>query len=224
MYFKVDRVWLFLFKSYSVTHKKTTMSIKFATVIVSLTIATSSLAQISYGPKAGLNLAKLSFTNDDFKTSFKPGFLVGGFVNYLLADKMSLQGELFFSLEGTKEERISSGSKGDIAKSYLQIPILFQYQLHESFYVEAGPQIGLLLSSKEKYGSSSRISIKDHYKSTDLRFPLGIGYHFSDKLTGLSLGLRYSFSLSKINTEDVGGGNLKNQVIGLGIQYRLPSK
>ncbi len=184
-------------------------------------ISTHSNAQISYGGKAGINVATLSFSNDDFKTSFKPGFYIGGFANYELSEKMAFQGELFFSTEGCKEERISSGTKGQINKAYLQIPVLFQYKLTESVFAEAGPQIGILLSSKEDWGSSTNTNIKENYKTTDLRFPLGIGYSFKEKAQGLSVNLRYSFSLSRINKVSVGGQSLKNQVISIGAQYQL---
>lgn len=179
-------------------------------------------AQLSYGPKAGLNMSKLLFTNKDFSTSFKPGFLIGGFANYRINEKMALQGEVFYSMEGTKEKRTSSGTTGYISKSYLQVPLLFQYNVFNRFYAEAGAQLGILLSSKESWGNSKN-NIKKYYKTTDLRIPIGIGYSFDNKLNGLSADIRYSFSLTKINTIEVGGGSLKNQVISLGVQYKLPS-
>ena len=186
-------------------------------------LLTTSLvrAQLSFGPKAGLSLAKLSFTANDFKTSFKPGFYIGGFAQYVLAEKMSLQGELLYSSEGTKERRTNTDVSGYITKSYLQVPVLFQYQFYDNLYAEAGPQLGILLSSKEKWGSQDKNDIKKYYRSTDFRFPVGIGYNFKDNLEKLGVNIRYSFSLSHINTKKVGGGNLKNQVISVGAKYRL---
>jgi len=197
------------------------MHTKLLAATIWLLITSFSRAQFSFGPKAGFNLSKLSFSNGDFKTSFKPGFYFGGFAHYPLAEKMSLQGELLYSSEGTKEKRTNANISGYITKSYLHVPVLFQYRFYDNLYAEAGVQLGLLLSSKEKWGSGNKNDIKKYYKSSDFRLPVGVGYNFKDNLEKLGVNIRYSFSLSHINTVTVGGGNLKNQVISIGAQYRL---
>lgn len=180
-------------------------------------------AQLSYGPRAGINIAKLKFSSDAFKTKPIIGFNVGAFAKYSLSSGFAIQAEVFYSGEGTKEERTSTGTKGTIRKGYLQIPVLAQYNIANGFFVEAGPQLGLLLSSKEKYGSQNQ-DIKKNYNKTDVRVPVGVGYVFPESFCqGLRADLRYSFSLSKINKVAVGGGELKNQVLGLGIFYTLPA-
>lgn len=177
-------------------------------------------AQLSYGARAGLNVSKISFTDDDFKTKFQPGFSIGLYGKYALNKAMAVQVETFFSREGTKEQRKSSGTKGNINKSYVQIPVLFQYKFVKGLYAEAGPQFGILVASKEKYGTASN-NIKPYYKPVDIRVPVGVGYDLNEVVKGLSVDLRYSFSLSKINKVSVGGGNLKNQVIGLSVFYNI---
>ncbi len=191
------------------------------TLVTLLAAYNISQAQLSYGARAGLNMSKVSFTEDDFKTKFQPGFTIGFYGKYALNDAMAVQVETFFSREGTKEQRISSGSKGHINKSYVQIPVLFQYKLIKGLYAEAGPQLGILVASKEKYGSGSLNNIKPNYKPVDIRVPIGVGYDLNDVVKGLSVDLRYSFSLSKINKVEVGGGNLKNHVIGLTAFYNI---
>jgi len=197
------------------------MHTKLFAAITLLLFTSSATAQFSFGPRAGFNLSKLSFSDDDFTISFKPGFYIGGFAHYPLAKKMSLQGEVLYSSEGTKEKRISTNVSGNITKSYLQIPVLFRYRFYGNFFAEAGPQLGFLLSSKEKWGSSNKNDIKKYYKSSDFRLPVGAGYNFKGNLDKLGVNIRYSFSLSHINAVTVGGGNLKNQVISIGAQYRL---
>lgn len=197
------------------------MHTKLLAATILLLVTSSAKAQFSFGPKTGFNLSKLSFSNDDFKTSFKPGFYIGGFTHYPFAEKMSLQGELLYSSEGTKEKRTSTNISGYITKSYLQVPVLFQYRFYDNLYAEAGVQFGLLLASKEKWGSGNKNDIKKYYKSSDFRLPVGVGYNFKGNLEKLSANIRYSFSLSRINTVTVGGGSLKNQVISVGAQYRL---
>lgn len=185
--------------------------------------ASAANAQLSYGPRAGVNVAKIKFSNDQFETKSLIGFTIGAFANYRLSAPFAIQAELFYSGEGTKEERSSTGTKGTIRKGYLQVPILAQYTIGSGVFVEAGPQIGFLLSSKEKYGGQ-KADIKKNYNSTDLRLPVGVGYIFPESVCkGLRADIRYSFSFSKVNKIPVGGGELKNQVLGLGIFYTLPA-
>lgn len=192
---------------------------KYVFILLLAVWSASAYAQVSFGPKLGLNISKLSFTDDDFKTGFRPGFAIGGVVNYKVMEKLSVQAELFYSMESTSEERISNGSKGHINMSFVQLPILVQYAVFKGLYAEAGPQIGFLLSAKESYGSEGAEDIKQYYKKTDIRFPLGVGYNLP--IDGLSAGIRYSFSLSKLNTVEVGGGNLKFHTICLSATYRF---
>ncbi len=55
-----------------------------------------SFGQINYGLKAGANFSK--YNNDYFKILV--GGLVGGYVNFPLNSKISLQPELLYSMEG----------------------------------------------------------------------------------------------------------------------------
>jgi len=197
---------------------------KYLFALTLLFTAVAAGAQLSYGPRAGVNLAKLKFSSDQFETKSVIGFTIGAFAKYKLSSPFDIQAEVFYSGEGTKEERSSSGTKGTIRKGYLQIPVLAQYTIANGVFVEAGPQLGLLLSSKEKYGSQKE-DIKKYYNKTDFRVPVGVGYIFPESVCqGLRADLRYSFSFSKVNKVPVGGGELKNQVLGLGVFYTLPVK
>lgn len=190
--------------------------------LVALLIIFCSLnvkAQLSIGPKAGLNLARISFSAKDFSTSVRPGFFGGLFAHYRFSERLSGQTELLYSGEGTNEQQISSGEKGYINKSYFQVPLLLQYSITDNLFVETGPQIGLLLSSKETF-DGQEVNIKAYYKKTDLRWPLGVGYKFgADGRLGISA--RYAFSLSKINKVVVNGNALKNEVFGIGLTLSL---
>lgn len=189
-------------------------------VLILLTfLSTTAYAQFSFGPKLGLNISKIAFTDDDFKTGFRPGFAVGGVAQYKISEKLAVQAELVYSLERTSEERISSGTKGHASMGFIQFPVLAQYSIVKGLYAEAGPQIGVLLSAKEAYGDDEEYDIKEYYKKTDVRFPIGIGYNLPVK--GLSAGVRYSFSLTKLNNVEVGGGDLKFHTIQLGVNYRF---
>jgi hypothetical protein len=192
---------------------------KYVFILLLTFLSASAYAQISFGPRLGLNISKISFTEDDFKTGFRPGFVVGGVANYKIMEKLSVQAELVYSSESSSEERISSGTKGHLTMGFIQLPILAQYELIKGLCAEAGPQIGFLLSAKESYGGGSGNNIKPYYKKTDIRFPIGVGYKLP--VDGLSAGIRYSFSLTKLNNVEVGGGNLKFHTIQIAATYRF---
>ena len=188
-------------------------------MVLFVSTAITADAQLSYGIKAGVNIAKISLSNDAYTVNSKIRLYGGVLANYKVSDKASVQAEVLYSGEGTKE-KLNSGSSGEIKKAYLQIPVLFQYDIAEGFYAEAGPQLGFLLSSKEEFNSVNN-DIKKYYKSKDLRIPVGVGYKFNGPLTGFGINARYSFSLSKINKTTVLGGDLKNKVFSVGLQYSL---
>ncbi len=185
---------------------------------MSVLIGLTASAQVSYGPKIGVNISSINVTSKSFKTSVKPGLYFGGFVNYALNPRASFRGELFYSMEGTKE--ISNINSGKINSGYLTLPVLFRYTAASGIFAEAGPQISFLLSNKEKWNGSTN-NIKPYYKSSEFRFPIGIGYHFSNSLQGLSANARYSAGFSPINKVEVGAGDLKNRTFSIGFEYNL---
>ena len=190
--------------------------------LICTTFFLASQAQLSFGPKAGLNISRISFSSQNFNSSFKPGFYAGGFANYKLGANWAAQFEVFYSGEGGRE-KASDGTPGHINESYVQIPLLAQYHTAMGLFAEAGPQVGVLASIKEYYAGQTT-NIKPYYKSVDFRFPFGIGYEFasSSPVNGLGVNARYSFSFSKVNSQLVGGEHLKNQTISIGVFYKIP--
>ena len=133
------------------------------------------------------------------------------------------QFEALYSGEGTKEKATNNSGNGHINESYVQFPLLVQYHSSIGLYAEAGPQLGIMLSSKETFAGTAQ-DIKKYYHTADFRFPFGIGYEFpsSSPVRGLGVNARYSFSFSKINKDAVGGESLKNNVISIGAFYKIP--
>ena len=75
------------------------------------------------------------------------------------------------------------GQESDFKLSYLNIPVMLQYETDGGFYVEGGPQGGFKIS--EDVPDST---IGDFAKGGDLSFGLGLG--FPGKV-GLGIGDRY---------------------------------
>lgn len=131
-------------------------------ILTSLMFCTVSLfsQEIKFGAKAGLNLSNL---NGDYPTkinekSSKIGFHIGGFAEYEINDKFTLQPELIFSTQGNTygfKDYYGNGSYYDgadynLSLNYLNLPIILRYKVIEKLSIDFGPQIGYVLSANTK--------------------------------------------------------------------------
>ena len=166
-------------------------------------------AQVKYGAKAGLNIATLNGDVEGAKSLV--GFHVGGFAQIPLAAKFTFQPEVVYSAQGAKED----GGDGKINLGYINVPLMFKYAIAEKFNVEAGPQIGFLVSAKEKYNGNSD-DIKDQLNSVDFSIGLGASYDFTQNL---SADVRYNAGVSNIAKES--DSKIRNGVFQIGLGYKF---
>ena len=216
----VIRYYLIITKR-QLPHHSFNMKAFLTTLVFSIILSTQSEAQFTFGPRLGLNMSTLRFTNNDYNTGYLAGAHAGMFGNYQVSGNLSLQLEAIYSMEGGSEELPSFNASGRIRNGFLQVPLLLQYGITPAIFIEAGVQPGFLLSAREKFEDDEEQDIKPFYKDNDFRIPLGAGYHFGGPLHGLSADIRYHFSLNRINKVPVSGGDLKNQVIALGFRFTL---
>lgn len=163
------------------------------------------------GLKGGLNFS--NFTYDDRDPSdYKIGFHAGGVAHIHVTKKFAIQPELMYSDQGREFTLLNNEYTTTLG--YINIPILAQYMFNNGFRLQAGPQLGFLVSAKEKY---NRITVdqKDKYNSTDISFVAGLGYLSP---SGLGIDGRWIFGLSNIN-ENSNGIKARNNVAQLGIFY-----
>jgi opacity protein-like surface antigen len=179
---------------------------------------------VKFGLKGGINLS--SFSGDIEDASSKVGFQVGGFAEFKLTDKFSIQPELLYSTQGAKfeESEVNYFSKETIKTNYLNVPVMAKYYVANKFSVEAGPQIGFLLSAKYKweevdYGekTSGTDDAKDDIKSVSFGLNVGAGYDFTENV---SVGVRYNFGLSNISDFD-SDAKIHNNVVSLSVGYKF---
>lgn len=184
-----------------------------------------------FGVKGGLNIANQDFSGDGVpSTSSLTGFHLGGFVEFKIADKLSIQPELLYSIQGSKFNMVyNDGStnyntKNTIKLSYINIPVMLKYYATEKFSLEAGPQIGFLADSELKVevvelGRTASQDAKDLFESTDFGFNLGAGYDFTKKF---SAGIRYNFGLTNVAKTDPGSNDkIKNNVFSISVGYKF---
>ena len=170
-----------------------------------------------FGAKAGVNFASLNGDEDfDGRTSF----FVGGVVEFEISESFSIQPELLYSSQGAKSSFSEEGFDFEtiIKLDYLNIPIMAKYYVTEAFSIEAGPQVGFLLSAKSEWeadGESDSEDIKDELSSIDFGLNFGLGYKLD---SGLNFGARYNLGLS--NVPDSGDDiDLKNGVFQIAVGY-----
>lgn len=168
-----------------------------------------SMAQLSIGVKAGANLASQSnpeLYDADLKSRIT--FHVGGFVDYRFSQRFAVEGDLLYSMQGGIED-FAEFSIDDILMSdvsqkttshYINIPVTAKFYPAGNFYVEAGPQLGILLNSTWSAEGTSFEQVKEDIKNTqiaDYAVVFGLGYRFNK----LGIGARYVMGLN---------GTLKN--------------
>lgn len=182
----------------------------------------SSCACHRFGVKTGMNLASINGDDTDNLDS-RVAFFFGGFAELCVTDEFSVQPELLYSMQGAKYSE-SEGYDGKFKFDYLNIPVMGRYYVSDAFSIEAGPQIGFLLSAKDEYdliggGESGEEDVKDWVSSTDFGANVGLGYQFEN---GLNLGARYYLGLSNINDFD-GSDDYKNQngVLQISVGFRF---
>lgn len=213
-----------------------------------LTIGLVNAQDLKFGAKAGVNLATLSgdATNED--ATMKVGFHAGGLMEVKFTDKLALQPELLFSLQGTKiDGRIDYGAgeydeySDKLNLAYINIPVMLKFYPIKSFFLEAGPQVGFLVGGKrnreftEVYNDgntnitntqSSETDVKDLYKSIDFGFNVGLGYDFTENIF---INARYNIGLSNISDVPSTFGffpgvaelDRKNSVISLSFGFKF---
>lgn len=199
-------------------------------------------AQIQLGIKGGLNLTEI-LTSDNQQVTVhgdpmairnypRTVFNVGLLLSVPLSNKFSFQPEVVYSNQGASGRPaggylVSATEKYQL--NYVNVPLLLKYHLPLGFFVETGPQVGLLVSARIDETvigdvNDNHYHVKDQFKSTDFSWALGAGY-----LAPIDLGfdIRYNRGLTDISNATASGmqnapvqnGSIKNSVVQIGIFY-----
>lgn len=168
----------------------------------------------------------VSFSNvtGDEADSFegKTGFHAGAGIDLPVNDEFSVQPGLSYSTQGA--DYSDSEFTGTYKLNYLNLPVLARYEVSPGLTLEAGPQIGLLLSAKDEYefsgsGGSMEEDVKDFTKNIDFGVNIGAGYTFDN---GININAHYNLGLSDLNDNDefaMEGVKWRNSVIQVSLAY-----
>lgn len=105
------------------------------------------------------------------------------------------------------------------------VPILFHQRFNNRWYVEAGPQLGLIhkpvdIFEASKLGGDLKftLDVKDQYKHIDAGFTGGIGYKFKKEIKSMAVGISYYYGLVDISADP--SQKIKNS--SLNIYMKIP--
>lgn len=163
---------------------------------------------IKLGIKGGLNVSNLMGDVDD--VAIRTSVHVGLLAEIIVTDKFSIQPELLYSGQGAS---ITSTGGGRVKLDYVNLPVLAKFPVATGLSVEAGPQIGFLVSSRYKTNDSN--DKIDGVKTIDLGLGAGLEYELK---SGVIFQTRYNLGLSDIG---YAGDNKRasNSVIQASIGY-----
>jgi len=181
----------------------------FSTVITVMGLAVLHAQDITIGARAGVNLATLQPDLNDPAT--RTSFHLGVMVEIPLIDVMYLQPELLYSAQGVRDE---SDDDEVIKLDYLTLPVMAKYYVWDALSVEAGPQLGILLSAKREDDGETE-DYKDSTKSTDIGLALGAEYRLENKF---NIGVRYYWG-TNINKNEDSRTQVKNRVFQISVGY-----
>ena len=180
-----------------------------------IALAITGTAQVKFGAKGGVNLAKVSGKTDGAKESFdsKVGLHFGGFVEIPVSGNFVVMPEVNYDQWGGQEE--GGGVTAKYNLDYINVPILAKFNI-AGFGIYAGPQVGFLLSSKIKVDDLEEPI--ENMKKTDFGAVVGAEYNLA---YGIFLSARYNLGLTRINEESTDDDYAKNSAItfGVGIKF-----
>lgn len=200
-------------------------------LLLVLAFGFSYAQKAEFGIKGGLNISNFSGDTGgiDFKSSV--GFNVGAFAAIKLSEKITLQPELLYSLQGAKAVNVEAQNggllyTGDIKfnLSYINIPLMVKYYVADKFNLEVGPQIGFLTSAKtstklDGFSQTVNQDIKDSFESLDFGLNFGVGYDFTKNIFA---GIRYNLGLANIaKTQPGDNSKIHNSVFSLSLGYKF---
>lgn len=158
-------------------------------LLVVLGVAAPVQAQLQWGIRGGVNLAKASFSGSDLKSDNFTGFFIGPAAEFTIPIiGLGIDGAILFSQTGIKAEGET------LKRQSFEIPVNLKYNIGLGrilgVYVAAGPQFGIGLNDDEWKGTDGSFS----FKKSNLSLNLGAGVKL---LRHLQAGFTYNIPLGK---------------------------
>lgn len=179
-------------------------------VLVAAMAVTVQAQGVKFGVKGGLNITKMSFSEDVIKSDNQTGFYLGPTLKFSLplvglgVDVAALYDQRSAEVASAVSSAQTSNSTEKITQKSINIPINLRYNIGlggaAGIYLAAGPQFGFNVGDKEiKLDNYSEYTMR----SSNFSVNLGAGVFL---LKHLEIGFSYNIALGKTGeVESVGG-------------------
>lgn len=188
-------------------------SILFIAAFVLTTTFAAAQEYVYFGIKGGVNFSTFSgdgfsdFNDENARTAYHLGLLA----EVPVSDRFSIQPEVLYSAQGFDIVRREDNSDIEHQLDYINVPVLAKFYLTDGLSLEAGPQVGFVVSEKISDGNNDI----DFFEEDRTKIEMGLGLGASYKFNNIFLYGRYNAGLTDIyDREEV---DAKNSVIQAGI-------
>jgi hypothetical protein len=190
---------------------------KIGSFLLSTILAVSAFGQHTVGLWFGPGISDLGGSGN-YEMKLKTGVHGGLFLAVQLNHKLILQPELSYSNAGAKYQT-NNGVNHSLFLNYVNMPLQVQYSFSKRFRVQTGPQLSVLIATKDKVmGTETGFFTSQDFQTVDLLWGAGINCMVHSRFGIYS---HYNFSIGKMNN---GGVNtFKNKVLQIGVLYVLKS-
>jgi hypothetical protein len=189
-----------------------------AQVLISILLGDAlNTDKIEFGLVGGLNRSYINTISDskglnNFDLGFyfhillkKSSYLSTG---VLVKSNVGATGMPVYSLDDPDFDAVYQG--GTLTKKIpsFYVPILFHQRFKNRWYIEAGPQLGLIhkpvdIFDVSKLGGDLKftLDVKDQYKHIDAGLLGGIGYKFKKEIKSMAIGINYYYGLVDVSAD-----------------------
>lgn len=187
-----------------------------AQVLITLLLGDAlNTPKIEFGLSGGLTHSFIStIENSEGMNTFDLGFYFHILMknsSYLstgvhVKSSMGAEGMPVYSLDDPNFDAIYQD--GTLTKKIpvFSIPILFHQRFNQRWYIEAGPQLGLIhkpvdIFEADKLGGdlTFKLDVKDQYKHIDAGLLGGVGFKFNKQPKSMSAGVSYYYGLLDVS-------------------------
>ncbi len=187
-------------------------------VLAVVGVSTSSNAQEywNFGIKGGANFTNM--TSDGFEdNNSRTGFHLGVLAEIPVSDRFSIQPEVLYSTQGTKDE--GSNYTDEYNLDYIQVPVIAKFYIIDGLALEAGPSFNFLVDEDYKYESGLLDIRTDSELASTFEFggALGASYKFNN---GFFLNGRYLAGFTDaFDSDSFDEDAIKNNGFQLGVGF-----
>ena len=168
--------------------------VKCLLILVALLVVSTADAQMRFGAKGGLNIAKAEFNKDVFKSDNITGFHIGPTLETMFGKGgLGFDVALLYSQKGFKSDDET------VRNAYIDVPLNLKFKFGMPLvnpYFAAGPYVGFRVAGDKIWNVSDNVGgIREQVETKS--FSAGLNFSVGAEVLGnLQVGLNYGWGLT----------------------------